>query len=120
MSDLHRVTVTPAPDGARLDVEGFVRQTVTDVIALLAEHPELMDDLDRILTPGAPADPYKPERNLPTEALVDAVTSKLPHAIRVHGPALDALAGTLTTISRNQGGRPIGNIPGQRDGEVAA
>jgi len=121
MSDNARrfpITVTPRPDGADLDVEGFQRQTVLDVIQALAEHPELMDDLDRVLS-ATPANPFHPERHLPTEHLVNSLSALLPTSIRVYGPALDQLAGTLTAISRQQGGRPIGAIPTQREGEAA-
>lgn len=121
MTDFARtfpITVTPRPDGCDLDVEGFQRQTLMDVIALLAEHPELMDDLDRVLT-ATPPDPFAPERNLPTEELVARLSAALPTTIRVHGPALDKLAGTLGEISRRQGGRPFGSIPTQREGEAA-
>lgn len=112
------VTVTPRPDGCDLDVSGFLRQTVLDVIAALAEHPELMDDLDRVLT-ATPSDPFSKEKDLPTEALAEKLAAVLPTTIRVHGPALDKLAGTLTHISRQQGGRPIGAIPQARNGEAA-
>lgn len=121
MTDFARtypITVTPRPDGCDLDVSGFLRQTVLDVIAALAEHPELMDDLDRVLS-ASPADPFSKEKDLPTEALADQLSAVLPTTIRIHGPALDKLAGTLTAISRSQGGRPIGAIPAQREGEAA-
>lgn len=113
------VTVTPRPDGCDLDVEGYLRQTVLDVIAALAEHPELMDDLDRVLN-TTPPDPFSKEKDLPTEALAEKLAAVLPTTIRVHGPALDKLAGTLTAISRSQGGRPIGAIPSQREEGAAA
>jgi hypothetical protein len=116
----HRVTPTARPDGADLDVSGFQQQTILDLIALLAECPELMEDLDRIVAgPVTPPDPYHPEHHLPTEDLVARLSAALPTTIRLHGPGVDKLAGALSAISRAQGGRPYGAIPGQRRGEAA-
>jgi hypothetical protein len=103
------VTVTARPDGADLDVTGFQQQTILDLIALLAESPELMEDLDRIVTgPAAPPDPFHPEHHLPTEDLVRRLSAALPTSIRLHGPGVDNLAGALTAISRAQGSKPFG------------
>lgn len=98
------ITVTARPDGADLDVEGFQRQTILDVIQALAEHPELMDDLDRVLS-ATPANPFHPERHLPTEHLANRLSALLPNSIRIHGPALDQLAGSLAAISHQQNRR---------------
>lgn len=116
----HRVTVTAKPDGAEVDVTGFQQQTLLDLIVLLTESPELMDDLDILVSnpPTAP-DPYRPEK-CPTEDLVARLSAALPTSIRLHGPAVDKLAGALTAISRAQGGKPFGAIPQQRGGEAAA
>lgn len=111
----HRMTVTARPDGADLDVTGFQQQTILDLIALLAESPELMDDLDQVITGTTPPDPFHPERHLPTEDLVARLSAALPTSIRLHGPAVDKLAGALSAISRSQGGRPYGVIPVQQD-----
>lgn len=115
----HRVTPSARPDGADLDVSGFVAQTLTDLIALLAESPELMDDLDRVIGGTTPPDPYHPEHHLPTEDLVARLSTALPTSIRLHGPGVDQLAGALSAISRAQGGRPYGAVPNQRRGEAA-
>lgn len=117
----HRVTPTARPDGADLDVSGFVAQTLLDLIALLAASPELMEDLDRVITPGTtPPDPYHPEHHLPTEDLVARLSAALPTSIRLHGPEVDKLAGALSAISISQGSRPFSAIPGPRRGEAAA
>jgi hypothetical protein len=103
----HSVTVTPKPDGCDLDVRPYARDLLTDVIALLAESPELMDNLDRVVAGGDAPDPYQPERHLPTEHLVEQLLAALPAsatAIRLHGPQLDRLADNLATISAGQTG----------------
>ncbi|WP_329131433.1 hypothetical protein OG552_10195 [Streptomyces sp. NBC_01476] len=95
----HAVTVTPRPDGCDLDVTGFVRHLLADVIGLLADRPELMDDLDRVVTGGEAPDLYHPERHLPTEQLVEDLLAALPAsalAIRLHQAATERLARNLT------------------------
>lgn len=101
----HRVTVTPKPDGVELGIRGYTRDLLTDVVTLLAEQPELMDDLDRAIT-ATPADPYQPERHLPTEHLVEAILAALPASatgIRLHGPAAEQLANSLSAATTGQG-----------------
>lgn len=109
----HRVHVTPRPNGVDLNVEGFVHQTLTDVIVLLTEHPELMDDLDRIIGGTTPPDPYHPERDLPTEDLVRRMAAALPTAIRLHKPEVTALADSLNTVVQAQARRPLAVLPEQ-------
>lgn len=111
----HRVTPTLRPNGCDLDVEGFVQQTLVDLIALLADrdHPEFMDDLDRVLTSTAAPDPFHPERDLPTEDLVARLSALLPTSIRLHRPEAVALANQLAAIAAGQARRPLGSVPEQ-------
>lgn len=110
----HRIHATPKPDGCTVELEGFVHQTLVDLIALLAERPSLMDDLTALIdNPPAPPDAFTPEKDLPTESLVERIAAHLPVGVRLHHRATAALAGTLTQIVNQQ-------RPGSTDGQVAA
>lgn len=112
----HRVHAEARPDGCDLELSGLVRQTVLDTIQLLAEHPALMDDLDAILGGHPSPDPYHPERDLPTEELVERLTGLLPTAVRLHHRPMAALADSLTQIVTNQRPTaPITALPQQQD-----
>lgn len=113
----HRVTPTARPDGCDLAVEGHVRDLLRDVIGLLAARDDLREDLDRLLDTEVWNDPHQPDAGSRDDQFIDDLVRALPEqalAIRIHGPALDQLAGALTAISRQQGGRPVGAIPQQR------
>jgi hypothetical protein len=116
------ITVTARPSGVALDAKPYLGTVLLDLVDLLRNRPELMEDLDFAVYGDTASDPHLPE-TCPTEDLLARILEALPEAskeIRVHGPALDRLAGTLTTISRNQGGRTLGSVPAQREGEAAA
>jgi hypothetical protein len=119
----NRVTPVPVSDGVDLHVEGHAADFLRDVIGLLAGDQDLREHLDRILDTEVHHDRHLVDTGSRDDQFIAAVLAALPDsatAIRVPGPALDRLAGTLTAISRSQGGRPIGAVPQQRTGEAAA
>lgn len=106
-SRAHRVHVALRPNGCDLEAPGFVEQTLVDLIALLADRPELMDDLDRVLN-TTPPDPFHPERDLPTEDLVAQLAALLPTSIRLYKPETANLAEQLGNVVKAQARRPLG------------
>lgn len=105
MNRTYPITVMPRPSGVALDAVPVARHLLMDLIALLRERPELMDDLDSAVYGATAPDPFVPERTLPTEDLVERILSALPDAateIRIHGPQLSRIAGTLAQVARDQ------------------
>lgn len=123
-SRAHRITPTPRPDGCDLNIEGFVTDLLTDLLDLLGRDAGLMDQLCAIID-GEPArpDPFTPERELPTEALVADLVDRLPTAIRQHRPAVAALHAALGRMLDGQQGaaRPalLPVLPTQQDRRVS-
>jgi hypothetical protein len=116
------ITVTARPSGVALDATPYLGTLLLDLVDLLRDRPELMEDLDFAVYGATASDPHLPE-TCPTEDLLARILDALPAAskeIRIHGPALERLAGTLTAISRNQSRRSISAVPAQREGEAAA
>jgi len=112
----HRIHTTPRPDGCDLELEGFVHQGLVDLIGLLRDNDVLWDDLVALIdNPPAPPDAFIPERDLPTESLVERLAAHLPTTVRLHHRATAALADNLAQIITNQ-------RPGitAADGQVAA
>lgn len=118
----HRVTPALRPDGADLHVEGYVRDLLRDVIGLLAARDDLREDLDRLLDTEVWNDPHLPDVPSRDDQFIDELVRALGPAslaIRMHGPDLDRLAGSLVAISRAQGSKPVGAIPAQRQADAA-
>lgn len=119
----HRVTPAPRPDGADLHVEGYVRDLLREVIGLLAARDDLREDLDRLLDTDPPKnDPHQRDTGSRDDQFIDDLVRALNPAslaIRMHGPDLDRLAGSLVAISRAQGSKPVGAIPAQRQADAA-
>jgi hypothetical protein len=115
----HRITPTPRPSGADLDVTGYVRDLVVDLVVLLRERPTLMDDLCAVVdNPPAAPDPFQPERSLPVEHLAEALCDALPTSIRLHRAPLAELHARLGVILARQeaGPRPLlPRLPEQQD-----
>lgn len=116
----HRITPTPKPDGCELDITGYTRDLLLDLIGLLRATPTVMDDLCALVDNPPPAsDPFRPERNMPTEDFVERLCDLLPTGIRLHRPALMALGMRLRDIAAAQTGpeRPglLPVLPQQQD-----
>lgn len=112
---VHRIHATPRPDGCQVELDGFVHQTLTDLLALLTDNDVLRDDLMAIIDgPTTPPDPYLPERDLPTESLVERLAAHLPTGVRLERKATASLGATLTGIARQQARTTV------TDGQVAA
>jgi hypothetical protein len=117
----HRITPEPRPDGCDVHLQGFVHQTLTDLIALLADNDVLRDDLLAIIdNPPTPPDAFTPERDLPTESLVERLAAHLPTAVRLERKTTAQLGQTLTAIARQQARTAPDALPRQtRRGEAA-
>ena len=114
----HRVTPVARPSGADLDVTGFVTDVLTDLVSVLRDRAALLEDLCAVVDgPAAKPDPFRPEAELPTERLVEALSEVLPTGIRLHHGPLAALHGRLGEIlARQQGPRPrLSRLPEQQD-----
>jgi hypothetical protein len=115
-SRLHRIHATPRPDGCTVELDGYLHQTLTDLLALLRDDDVLRDDLMAVIDgPTTPPDPYIPERDLPTESLVERLAEHLPTGVRLERKATAQLGNTLTAIARQQAPAPVTQLPQQQD-----
>lgn len=111
------ITVTARPSGVALDARPYAVDFLRDVLGLLREHPTLMDDLVDLVDNKQANDPHVTDKPSRDDAFITNVLASLPDAaeeIRVHGPALDVLTGTLLAHVKQQGSRPVGAVPPQR------
>lgn len=91
-SRAHRITPKSRPDGADLEIEGFVADILGDLLTLLREQPALMDDLCAVVDgPVRTPDPFRPEDELPVEQLIADLMDRLPTSIRIHRGPLTVL-----------------------------
>lgn len=115
LPDTNRVTAEGRPDGVALDVSGYTRTTLTDLIGLLAERGDLVDGLLALFEKPEQTDPHSTTVVDRDDQFIDQLMAELPTTIRLHtGPArrLGALLGRLT---RRPARRRLAVVPQQRD-----
>jgi hypothetical protein len=94
------ITVTRRASGADLDVTPYARSFLRGLLALLAEHPEVWDDLDDIINGDTPDhDRHLPDVPSRDDVLVEQLLAALPTSIRVYGPEVERLGAQLAAIT---------------------
>lgn len=101
------ITVGSIPTGVTIDVEKFVRSTVSDVVdKLLGEYADRFDEV----ASAAPSDPYTVQRpsDLLFESLVDELTAAVGTKLPVYGAQVLRLAEWLRLLAQPK------SVPAQR------
>lgn len=103
------VIVESIPTGVTLDLEKFVRTTVTDVVdKLLGEYADRFDEV----AAAAPSDPHTVQRpaDLLFESLVDELTAEVGTKLPIYGDQVLRLAERLRLLAQPKA------VPAPRDG----
>lgn len=107
------IDVESIPTGVTLDIERFVRTTVSDVVdKLLGEYADRFDEVAE----QSASDPYTVQMpsDLLYEALVEELTAEVATKLPVYGPQVMRLSEHLRQLAQPKA------VPSQRDGGAAA
>jgi hypothetical protein len=115
LPDTSRVTATPRPDGVALDVSGYTRTTLKDLIGLLAERDDLLDELLHLFEEPDQTDPHQKAVADRDDQFINQLMAELPTTIRLHRKPARRLGAVLGRITRRQARRPLASVPQQRD-----